>query len=153
MSSSFRRTVEKLAEQAGEGDRRPCNRCETPTAIATLTQYGGRCFGCFEDFCAAAFAPRPLAYDTVQQAEMRSRVKASSKVPLRATAGELAELSANARRLAQHLGKPLASSEDDAAARDLAKAAAERKVRDYAAKFGIPLEQSEAIHYREERRA
>lgn len=90
MSSSFRKTVEKIAQAAGEGDRRACSRCQTPTAIATLSQYGGRCNGCFEAYCAEAFGPKPHGYDTVHQAEMRARLKADR--PTRATPAEEREI-------------------------------------------------------------
>lgn len=33
------------------GNRRPCHVCHTATLVATLSQYGGRCFSCYGDYC------------------------------------------------------------------------------------------------------
>jgi hypothetical protein len=32
-------------------NRRPCLFCHRPTLIATLSNYGARCFRCYEDYC------------------------------------------------------------------------------------------------------
>lgn len=34
-----------------EDKRQPCRWCDAPTSIATLNQYGARCFGCYESYC------------------------------------------------------------------------------------------------------
>lgn len=51
MSSSYRKTVEKLAEQGDVMNNMPCHWCSTPTARSTLAQYGARCFSCYEAYC------------------------------------------------------------------------------------------------------
>lgn len=42
--------------QPDTGDRLPCMWCKEPTARATLSQYGARCFSCFEAYCQG---PKP----------------------------------------------------------------------------------------------
>lgn len=37
-------------------DRMPCSWCRAPTLVATLNQYGARCFECYEAYCQA---PQP----------------------------------------------------------------------------------------------
>lgn len=114
MTSEYARTIGKL--NAAEGDRQPCKRCSTPTAIATLSHYGGRCFGCYEDFSDAAFAPMPAAYDTPQQAEMRARLKANRPK---------GNATPNAAAIP---GKPEPTYGDQ-----------QRRIREYAKKFGLSL--------------
>ena len=39
--------------------RRPCMSCSKPTLIGTLSQYGARCKGCYDDYCAAKLPTPP----------------------------------------------------------------------------------------------
>lgn len=49
MSSSYRKTVEKLNEQAGDG--LPCAWCQTLTQRSVLSHLGARCQSCFDAYC------------------------------------------------------------------------------------------------------
>lgn len=119
--SSFRKAVNEIAKQAGgDGDPHlhPCRHCDTQTAWATLSALGGLCRRCFEGYCDAGIRGgvdgfQQNAPDTPQQAEMRRHLKANRPT-----------------------GQRMAEVEDDAAARDRAKADAARKVAEYARRTG-----------------
>lgn len=50
-----KRTAEKMADE----DRLPCMSCRTPTLLVTLTEYGARCFRCYETYCSTrTLAPK-----------------------------------------------------------------------------------------------
>jgi hypothetical protein len=57
------------------GDRLACAHCQTLTLRATLSQYGARCFGCYQAFCRTPQPYRrytqaggkPNAYELVQR--------------------------------------------------------------------------------------
>jgi hypothetical protein len=44
----------KIAEKLGEEDRLPCLVCKVPTKFETLSNYGARCWRCYEDYCLKA---------------------------------------------------------------------------------------------------
>lgn len=50
MSSSYRKTVDKLNEQSG-GDNLPCMGCQTQTQRSVLSHLGARCQSCYEAYC------------------------------------------------------------------------------------------------------
>lgn len=116
MMSSFRKVAEKLTEQSGVLDRAPCRWCGDPTARATLVNYGARCFRCYEDFCAEAFAPRAPRNDTPQQREMRKGLRGYKPVNV--------------------LQRDVVF---DPAQLEAAKRAEERRVAQYAQQHGISL--------------
>jgi hypothetical protein len=80
MTSSYRKTVEKLAEQMSEQDLAPCPRCREPTRRATLGNYGARCQRCYDAFCAEGMRGGAKgivdgAADTALQVAMRKALE------------------------------------------------------------------------------
>jgi hypothetical protein len=47
---SYKTVRKELADQAVDEKRAPCTVCSTPTLRETLTQYGARCFSCYEAY-------------------------------------------------------------------------------------------------------
>jgi hypothetical protein len=56
---SYAKVRKEIAQQSGDVDRLPCMFCKTPTLRETLTQYGARCFTCYEAYCRE---PRTFPY-------------------------------------------------------------------------------------------
>lgn len=56
MTSSYRKTVEKFAENADPA-KLPCIRCKVATPLGTLADYGARCLECYRAFCETADPP------------------------------------------------------------------------------------------------
>jgi hypothetical protein len=54
---SYKSTVRDEDNAIAE-DRLPCRYCGKPTLRETLTQYGARCFRCYEDYLAKALSER-----------------------------------------------------------------------------------------------
>jgi hypothetical protein len=81
MSSSFRKTVEKLNESSDvTAPRMPCRWCNEPTLVSALNAYGARCFRCYEEYCAKGISGMAQGFchgrqDTLAQAEMRKRAR------------------------------------------------------------------------------
>jgi len=78
--SSYRKTVEKLVEQGGDVPvYRLCTDCRESKNVAILSQYGGKCPGCFEAYCQQTRRGPVFGdvvfRDTPQQAAMRKRVR------------------------------------------------------------------------------
>ncbi len=78
MSSSFRKTVEAIAEQMPS--RAPCTVCRDSTLLATLSNYGARCLKCYDDFCSKGMRGMSQGFvdgrrDNMKQAEMRRAMK------------------------------------------------------------------------------
>lgn len=48
--SAYSKVRKELADQVDES-RLPCRYCGAPTLRETLTQYGARCFPCYEGYC------------------------------------------------------------------------------------------------------
>lgn len=84
MTGSYTKARRELAEQSDE-NRLRCLRCGAATLRETMSQYGGRCFACYEAYCAE---PRRFP-DTGTKGEPRSWAHALKR---RHDAGE--ELSA-----------------------------------------------------------
>lgn len=59
MTSSYRKTVEKLAEQ--NASLLPCRRCEQPTQRSILAQRGAMCLACYHRYCCTPHAQRTAA--------------------------------------------------------------------------------------------
>lgn len=125
MSSSYSKVAKQLAEQSGDVDRAPCRECDTPTARATLANYGGQCFGCYEAYCRPGMHGGPKGFltgagDTPTQAEMRKRVRDLSApvnvlqrdVAFDPTAIEMAKREA-ARKVAEYSALHLAKDGQD----------------------------------------
>lgn len=86
-----------LPDRSGppEPPPQPCGWCRKETRHATLVNYGGRCFRCFEDYCAQGVRGGAPGYadgkrDTPQQAEMRQRLRNGPRRPA-PEFGELAD--------------------------------------------------------------
>lgn len=87
MKTSFRKTVEKFADQGDDvGGRLPCLFCQTPTQRATLSQYGARCFRCYEAYCQEPQAParvsqlkQPSVLNRRQEADAEQRDQAKKE--------------------------------------------------------------------------
>jgi hypothetical protein len=52
-------------------NRLPCRACGTATLIATLSNYGARCFRCYEDYCRE---PTPKLGKQIRRPMQRSIV-------------------------------------------------------------------------------
>lgn len=80
MTSSFRKTVEKLADSGETAPRMACKWCQEPTLVPTLNQYGARCFSCYEAYCRQGLKGGVDGFmqgapDTEQQAVMRKGLR------------------------------------------------------------------------------
>jgi len=50
--SNFKQVREEIEQRLGNDQLLPCMICRKPTQPATLTNYGARCFRCYEAYCA-----------------------------------------------------------------------------------------------------
>lgn len=123
MSSSYRRTIAKLNEQGGDPDNLPCLRCKTPTARFTLSHCGGRCQGCFDDYCREG-NPVDLGW------QRRLTPTQIERAALEAT---------------EHERKPEGPREATPEQREAAKRETDRKVAEYAKRNGLSLADSATL--------
>ena len=68
-------------------DRRPCLRCKAATPLATLSDFGGRCFECYLAFCnepqdTAAPAPTLFAREAHEATRRLMALRIASEAPL-----------------------------------------------------------------------
>lgn len=59
--------------------RLPCHKCAEPTLLATLSQYGGQCFECFELYCTE-IQDKPKRLSDEEKREVRARFAALSGI-------------------------------------------------------------------------
>lgn len=97
--SQYTDAVKRMADAAPQdGSRLPCHLCGEPTLHATLTQYGARCYPCYERWCAEpqtgpnvgdrrATGPLAWAHALKTREEAGERLTLSQKVMWREALG------------------------------------------------------------------
>lgn len=72
-----KKTADRMAATPGESDKRlPCATCGEVTLIATLRDFGARCFGCYQAYCRDPAVQHPRSRASLA---IRAEIEAMGK--------------------------------------------------------------------------